>query len=134
MGQRVALAVLTRYIFHTGCRTVEAVNDLWWHPLLGAKWAALVRDYTFTVMPMEVVLPGKGGPRHECAGLAIFTLRHEGDRVPELCVGDALQNVLTHPVGPLKRRQDWYAKSWLAVNPHLWDENFVWELPPNKNR
>ena len=68
-----------------GMSSISGVMDLWWHPLLGAKWASLLRCCQVVNAPLEMVLPGQGGPRHVKAGLAIFTLRHEGLRaVPQL--------------------------------------------------
>ena len=57
---------------HTGMGSVQQVRDLWNHPLYGQKWAPLLQDATTTVAPMEMVLPGRGSPRHVKMGLATF--------------------------------------------------------------
>jgi len=66
---------------HTGMGSVQQVRDLWNHPLYGQKWAPLLQDATITVAPMEMVLPGRGSPRHVKMGLATFLLSH-GALVP----------------------------------------------------
>ena len=65
-----------------GMSTVEGVTDLWWHPLLGDKWAPLVREIIFTTMPLEMITSAPTGPRVRVSGLAVFHLRCEGPRTP----------------------------------------------------
>ena len=65
-----------------GMASVNSITDVWWHPLLGDRWAPLMRRCTFTAMPMEMIDTGPIGPRMIRAGLAIFNLQHDGPRIP----------------------------------------------------
>lgn len=65
----------------SGMSNVVGVTDLWSHPLLGDKWAPLVRSQTFCTQPMEMVLPGRNQPRHVAMGLAVFGIAVEGPRL-----------------------------------------------------
>ena len=61
--------------------------DLWHHPLLGAKWASLVKDIALCTQAMEIVLPADHTPRHILQGLAIFTLSLTGARaIPRIVI------------------------------------------------
>eukprot|EP00973_Karenia_brevis_P056687 7885977-Karenia_brevis.AAC.1 len=51
-------------------QSLETIRDLWWHPLMSDKYAAVVRRMDFAAQPMEMVLPGASGPRHVHMGLA----------------------------------------------------------------
>ena len=61
-----------------GANSVSQITDAWWHPLLSEKWAPLVKNISFTNFPLEMILPGAGGPLHVRDGLAIFRLQHVG--------------------------------------------------------
>ncbi|CAK0840654.1 unnamed protein product, partial [Prorocentrum cordatum] len=91
-GRPTSVRLVTTIPLMPGMSTPAGVMDLWWHPLLGDTWAPLVREITFSATPMEVILPGTGGPRHVRTGLAVFTLRHLGER--------ALPKMV-NPVAPL---------------------------------
>ena len=68
-----------------GMGSVQGITDLWWSPLLSDKWAPLVREYSFSARPLELITPGRGGPRHGRAGLAIFTISRNGLRsIPKM--------------------------------------------------
>ena len=57
-----------------GMDSVSKLFDLWSHPLLGEKWACICGAPVFATTPMEMILPGRQGPRHVQQGLAIFSL------------------------------------------------------------
>jgi len=65
-----------------GMASVEQVEDLWNHPLNNQKWAPFVKATTYTVTPLDMVLPGGSLPKHARMGLAVFTLGHSGSRIP----------------------------------------------------
>jgi len=76
-----------------GMTTPSQIMDLWWSPLLCDKWAPVVRGCTFTTTPLDMILPGRDVPRHVRMGLAVFTLGHDGDRLPPRMV-EAAQPLL----------------------------------------
>ena len=57
-----------------GCSTAGLIKDLFWHPLLGERWAPLVREQAFVHQELQMVSTGSGGPAHVCRGLLIATL------------------------------------------------------------
>ncbi len=63
-----------------GVSTTSQYFDLWLHPLLSDKHAAVVRGIHLLPQPVEYVLPGPRGPRHVHQGLACFYLAREGAR------------------------------------------------------
>ena len=81
--------------------TVERILDFFQHPLLGAKWASLVKDVALMPQPVEMVLPGEHGPRHVLQGLAVFTLSTTGGRAPPRVLAPVAPLVTTGPVASL---------------------------------
>ena len=80
-----SLRLVAPFPLRAGVTTAENVMDLWWSPLLGEKWAAIIKGYSFTPFPFELVLPGYNGPRHDRMGLAIFQIAFEGPRsIPQV--------------------------------------------------
>ncbi|CAK0903838.1 unnamed protein product, partial [Prorocentrum cordatum] len=75
-----ALYLLAPVPLQAGMGTLETVLDLWHSPLLSGKWPPIVRAYTLTLTPMEMLLPGGGFPRHVYQGLAVFHLGHTEPR------------------------------------------------------
>ena len=71
---------------YPGARTVEHFTDLWTHPLLSKKHAALVKHVSFLPQPVEYVLPGGHGPRHVRQGLACFKIGRLGACAPPALV------------------------------------------------
>ena len=59
-----------------GMGSMETITDLWSTPILAARWMPIVRNYTFTSTPLEMVMPGAGLPKHVFMGLAVFQLGH----------------------------------------------------------
>ena len=80
-----SLRLVAPFPLRAGVTTAENVMDLWWSPLLGEKWAAIIKGYSFTPFPFELVLPGNNGPIHDRMGLAIFQIAFEGPRsIPQV--------------------------------------------------
>ena len=69
-----------------GVASVAQYLDLWSHPLLGEKHAALVKEVSLLPQPVEFVLPGAYGPRHVRQGLACFRVACVGARTPPTVV------------------------------------------------
>ena len=65
-----------------GASTPAHFLDLWTHPLLRDKYASLVRAVYLMPQPVEMVLPGRLGPRQVCQGLACFWVSQDGKRSP----------------------------------------------------
>ncbi|CAK0894134.1 unnamed protein product, partial [Prorocentrum cordatum] len=63
-----------------GCRPVEAIQDLWWHSLLGEHWAPAVERIDYAAAPLEMILPRPRGPRQVSRGLAVFAVAAQGLR------------------------------------------------------
>ena len=63
-----------------GMSSVDKVLDFWQHPLLGDKWASVVKDVAIYNTPLEMVLPGGNGPKHTLQGMVIFTIALQGAR------------------------------------------------------
>ena len=63
-----------------GMNSVGNVLDCWQHPLLGDKWASVVKDVSIHNLPLDMVLPGTNGPRHLLQGMVVFTLALQGAR------------------------------------------------------
>ncbi len=68
------IRIITPLQTFPGCDDVETIRDLWWHPLMGEKWAPHVKQMDLLPMPMEYVQEGPVCPRVELRGLAIFTI------------------------------------------------------------
>ncbi|CAK0882290.1 unnamed protein product, partial [Prorocentrum cordatum] len=70
------IRMITPLEVYPKCSSVEALRDLWWHPLLSEKGAtpSLVKRVEFIRLPMELITPGPAGPRHRFDGLAIFVI------------------------------------------------------------
>ncbi|CAK0874296.1 unnamed protein product, partial [Prorocentrum cordatum] len=69
-----------------GMKDVVGVTDLWSHPLLGDKWAPIVRSQSFCAQPLEMILPGRNQPRHVQTGLAIFGISLDSARHVPICL------------------------------------------------
>ena len=81
----MALHLLVPLPSFPGASSVAQFLDLWSHPLLGERHAALVKDISLLPQPVEFVLPGAHGPRHVRQGLACFRVARTGSRsVPAL--------------------------------------------------
>ncbi|CAK0851331.1 unnamed protein product [Prorocentrum cordatum] len=39
-----------------GCHTVAAIQDLWWHPVLGERWVGAVKKLEYDITPYSLVL------------------------------------------------------------------------------
>ena len=63
-----------------GMSNVSRILDFWQHPLLGDKWASLVKDVSIHNLPLEMVLPGAHGPKHVSQGMVVFTISAQGAR------------------------------------------------------
>ena len=61
-----------------GSASPETIMDLWWSPLLGEKWASVVKGVVFAPHPFELILPGHHCPQHVRLGLALFKLSFIG--------------------------------------------------------
>ena len=62
--------------------SVKSLLDLWTCYLMDSQWAPIVVSSTVTLTPMDMVLPGRDFPRSVRMGLAIFSLGHDGDKIP----------------------------------------------------
>lgn len=60
------------------CTTADTIMDLTWHPLLGDKWASLVRAREFIPMRMDMVVTSAAGPSQRARGLMVFTIATSG--------------------------------------------------------
>ena len=66
---------------YEGAGSLEQILDFSTRPLLAAKWAdSIVRRFTVTAIPMDILLPGAAGPRLAQMGLAVFHLSHMMDK------------------------------------------------------
>ena len=66
---------------YEGAGSLEQILDFWTCPLLAAKWAdSIMRRFTVTATPMDILLPGAAGPRLAQMGLAVFHLSHMMDK------------------------------------------------------
>ena len=71
------LELLVPYDPLPGCNTCDSIQDLWWHPLMGAKWAAVISNIAFTKQPTRCITLGKDGPVHawKCFMVATVSAR-----------------------------------------------------------
>ena len=129
-----------------GISTVAKVTDLWWRPLLGDKWATLIKHCAFTSVPMEMIMPVKDVPRPTRMGCTSEGCTSEGDltmrytfptlssatsRQPQMPDAVARRKSIQVRDGQSWRRQelrryergiakakDWnYLQQWLIRNP-----------------
>ena len=56
------------------CDAPAAIKDLWWHPLFGDRWAAIVKSVEFLRQPCQCVFTGTGGPLYHIKSFVVVTL------------------------------------------------------------
>ncbi|CAK0902774.1 unnamed protein product, partial [Prorocentrum cordatum] len=81
-----SMLLITPLPFFPGAATMTQILDLWHHPLLGEKHAAIVQAIHLLPQPLEYILPGLRGPRHVRQGLACFRIARTGPRSPPAIV------------------------------------------------
>ncbi|CAK0847085.1 unnamed protein product, partial [Prorocentrum cordatum] len=74
----VSVRLIAPIPLRAGMDTASDIMDLWWSPLLGDRWASIVKGCFFVPHPFEMVLPGWNSPRHTQMGLAVFNLAFTG--------------------------------------------------------
>ena len=99
-----ALFLIAPLPYVPGAADISDFLDVWYHPLLSEKFAALMRAMALITQPMEFVLPGARGPRVVRQGVAVFKQdKHTGRSAPRI-----YHPMVCHPVMsvPLYTQED----------------------------
>lgn len=81
-----------------GCHTSQAIQDIFFHPLLGGKWSPIVRKVEFITCPIGVLASGTHGPTWQQKGFMVVTISSSLPRLPTVIPSYAAP-VLSIPQG-----------------------------------
>jgi len=65
-----------------GCHTPQTIQDIFYHPLLGKKWAHMVRRTEYVTHPVTFIASGNHGPITLRKGLFLATVSQSLNRIP----------------------------------------------------